>query len=510
MPAMARRPPGEGTIDWRTIGGQRRARVRLRTGDGLRRAFMAPPEVQSDADAEAFRIALVVQLSGTPHDPRLGGATLGAYGLRWLEQRERTHADAAGDAQRWGAYIAGTRLASMRLRSITPSDVRAFGRDLVALEIARQTARNAWTTLRACLRAAGEGDLVDVAPLLAVELPRGRAADHVQLEEAVDILTCEEIGAVLALDLTDEQRSAFLVGVLAGLRAGELHGLTWDRVVLDEARPELVVARSRRGATKGGKVVRVPLFEPARRALQERWDRAGRPSAGLVWPGPKGGCHARGFDWGWSTQPERRPLSSLPLLRARERKGELRIVKRERDAVLVAFPGIREHAGIARAITWHAATRHTCASHLLMGSWAPEVVPRAYRMEEVSRMLRHSSIAVTERYYARFTIDALPGAVRRGPGAGPVGPGSAVFQATSGIRTPDLRFTKPSRDARDHEGNEPSGTQGERAAAVLRAIAEGRVVGVDAEGQRAVHDAITLCAAIVEREERAVAVGGDR
>lgn len=494
---MTRRPANEGTVDRRGD----RYRIRFRMPDGSRRAFYSEPGASAE-EADALRRALLLELSGTVDDPRAGGRTLGAWGLSWLDERERTHRDADGDRQRWNAYVAGTPISTRKLDAITPKDLRAWARRLASTRsertgamLDRQTVRNAWTTLRAALRAAMDAEVLATdtgAALLAVELPPPPVSTLVaEAEETIDALTLDEIDAVLALDLTPDQRSALTVGIFAGLRAGELHGLEWSRV--DLARGEIVVARSRRGAPKSGKIGRVPLLRPALEALRERAATAGGAPSGLVWPATKAipggervvaGCHARGFDWGWS--PTRETRVDTPRVRELAARGELRIVEaRPGGRVLVEYPGIRDRAGIARPITFHAATRHTCASHLLSGSWvAAGIIPRPWRLEEVSRLLRHSSVAVTERHYARFMPGALPvaapadaGDARKttapsagppeavsapgfaratqastGPALGPVGPGLSKTQAASGIRTPDLRFTKPEGALGNHDG----------------------------------------------------------
>lgn len=404
----------------------KRWRVRFSMPDGSRRSFYTD-EGASREDAEALRAALLLELAGTLHDPaaNTGGATLGAWGLQWIErERARTHRDADGDLQRWRAYVIGTSLADRRLSALTPADLRRWAKAMASRTtvrgegIARQTVRNAWTTVRAVIRAAGEHEpaLLESAPLLAVELPRGDIEQEVELEEGFDVLSMDEVDRVLAVeDLDDDQRSAFVVGVYTGLRAGELHGLAWERCTLEGPRPELVVARSRRGAVKAGKVKRTPLLEPARAALHTRWVAAGRPATGLVWPIGLG-MRKRGDDFGWRSQRENRELGAdaLATLRGRAREvaiiGEPMRIADDRWRVLLEWHGVRARAGIDRAITWHEATRHTCASQLLMGVELVErgVIERPWRLEEVSRLLRHSSTAVTQRHYARFLAGALP------------------------------------------------------------------------------------------------------
>jgi hypothetical protein len=55
--------------------------------------------------------------------------------------------------------------------------------------------------------------------------------------------------------------------------------------------------------------------------------------------------------------------------------------------------------------------RHTCASHLLQGTWAPHFTDRALRLEEIREWLGHKSISTTERY-AHLCADSLRSRVR--------------------------------------------------------------------------------------------------
>lgn len=94
-----------------------------------------------------------------------------------------------------------------------------------------------------------------------------------------------------------------------------------------------------------------------------------------------------------------------------------------------------EAAGIARSVRWYD-LRHTCATSLLAGWWGP-----AWRLEEIQQLLGHASRTTTERYAHRLA-ESLMAAGRRVEfhGLTDEGPKS---RASSGIRTPDLRFTNP-------------------------------------------------------------------
>ena len=69
--------------------------------------------------------------------------------------------------------------------------------------------------------------------------------------------------------------------------------------------------------------------------------------------------------------------------------------------------GHRELIGLTRRVRFHD-LRHTCASHLVMGTWTGEPWP----IIDVSKFLRHSSVTMTERY-AHLGPDHLHGRVAK-------------------------------------------------------------------------------------------------
>jgi integrase len=118
-------------------------------------------------------------------------------------------------------------------------------------------------------------------------LRRGEAV-HLTLAQASKLVTCEEV--------PEFRRVLYIVGMLSGLRAGELYGLRWGQVLFDDAVPHVRVRRAfkLRGKKAGGKLGTtlgdtktddsdrdVPLHPIALRALRawhaEGWSRhAGR------------------------------------------------------------------------------------------------------------------------------------------------------------------------------------------------------------------------------------------
>ena len=148
--------------------------------------------------------------------------------------------------------------------------------------------------------------------------------------------------------------------------------MRWEDVQLDGGRHELIVRHSHKGPTKSGKVRRVPLFEPARLALKAWKDVCPKNKDGLVFPTVRGERRPRRDDAGWSDQ-------SIPV---RDRKVGGPTHK----------PGWKTLAGITRRVRFHD-LRHTCASHLAMGTWG-----RVWSLSEIRDFLGHSSIVVTQRY----------------------------------------------------------------------------------------------------------------
>lgn len=69
------------------------------------------------------------------------------------------------------------------------------------------------------------------------------------------------------------------------------------------------------------------------------------------------------------------------------------------------WPVLRKAAKVRPEVRWHD-LRHTCASHLVSGTWG-----RAWRLEEVQAVLGHSSSTTTQRY-AHLAPEALMGAAR--------------------------------------------------------------------------------------------------
>jgi len=183
------------------------------------------------------------------------------------------------------------------------------------------------------------------------------------------LLTCEKIPL--------ENRLIFQFAIFSGLRRGEIFGLRWEDVKLDDDVPHVTVRHSWNSPTKAGKVRELPLLAPAAEALRT-WRTRSKPGR-LVFAAEHGGCHHKSYDAGWSDKKDRARGTQL---------------------------GWKSVAGITRHVRFHD-LRHTCASHLVSGTWS-----REWRTEEVRDYIGHANVTVTQRY-AHLAPDALRGAVSR-------------------------------------------------------------------------------------------------
>lgn len=332
-----------------------RGRVRWRVRglvDGERKSFGL---YDSREEAERRAAALNRKAAGSPR-----AMSLLAYGEAWLDRRERSGMFRSVRSMRslWRAHVAPSPLASMAMRQIQPIHVSRW---IDGLRGARQTQLNALNLLRRCLADARREGRIGSNPASGMEIPKRVERDK------WDTLSPREIESVISCgSIPARYRDAYAVAIFTGLRAGELWGLTWERVHLSADPPflEVVASYSEAPKTERGKRI-VPLLPPAVDAL--RRIRGGQGRIGLVWPARDGKPHRNGYDAQWAT--------------------------------------MRAKAGIVRRVRFHD-LRHTCAASLVSGAWG-----RAWRLEEVRDWLGHSSVTVTERY-ARFRPDTIRSAGR--------------------------------------------------------------------------------------------------
>ena len=332
--------------------------------------------------AEAFGVSseIAKAIAGKPR-----GLTLATWGAKWLDRRELIGKHRAVHDTRglWRCYIDSHPIGAKLVREVKPQHVRQWLNDLAGMPSRRggllsaSRRRNALSAVSASFDAAVVAGHANSNPCTGVPRPR----DEARTEDEWTFLKANEVKRLLEHpDLPARQRRIYTIAIATGLRSGELWGLTWPDV-----RDDYLWVRfgnSRGGPTKGGKPRRVELLPVARKAFAELRSLGGAARiVGHVFVGRGGDPHAKGYDAQWAG-------SWVGSGKAR----------RWRD-------GWREKTGTRSGVRFHD-LRHTCASHLIMGTWG-----RAWRLEEVQVMLGHQSRTTTERY-AHLAPEGMSRAVR--------------------------------------------------------------------------------------------------
>jgi integrase len=296
--------------------------------------------------------------------------TLRGWGRSWLDARERSglRRDVDADRSRWRCYVETQPWIDEPLDALTSKTVRAWVRSLLARPKARQTVANALNLLRVALEDAVEAELIDTNPARGVLVPKVARTD-----DPWTYLRPKEITTLLAHPaLPAKQRAAFALAIYTGAREGEIFGVHWRDVHLDDE-PRITFRFCWRKPRKNGKPLTVPLLTDAAEILRA-WRRA-RPSLpnGLVFPAADGSPHTKGYDGQWADR-------------------------------------WRAATGTRDDVRFHD-LRHTCGASLISGVWG-----RAWRLEDVQSFLGHDSRASTERY-AHLAPEGVFAAAAATPGS---------------------------------------------------------------------------------------------
>jgi integrase len=344
--------------------------------------------------------------------------TLRLYGERWMKSRESEIRRWNDEKSVWDMHIATAPFYDWPLKKLEVDAVEAWLKALqrkrktivrrtragiVRLQgedtLSEQTIKHARRILSGCLKQALKDKKVKYNAAALASMPKDPHAEGDEEEEEWTFLFVEEIAALFAAieaivpaDPAErlrlgparvawlERRCAFYravyaVAIYGGLRQGEIFGLEWTDVYFDargggDRQNTLMVRKTRNMGRrpKGGKTKPVPMLAPLRAAL-DAWRRIGGvlkthgkcfPADGTTGRGARnqqvpGGYYSESYDAGW----------------------EKRWRARATGRAYVNFHDLR----------------HTCGSHLVMGTWG-----RALALTEVQEWLRHKDLKSTQRY----------------------------------------------------------------------------------------------------------------
>jgi integrase len=364
-----RNPNGAGTITKRKDG-RYQAAVYVLQPDGTRARKFAYGKTWAECDAKRRELLDKVD-QGVPVPTK--SAKLSEWLPYWLDniikpRRKRTT---------YAKYEVHVRLylvpmlGSKRLESLSVADVRRF---LVQLEkkTTAATAKESHRVLRTALTAACREELVTRNVATLVEPPSVDARD-------LSPWSLDETLGFLAAARTDPLYAAFVLAIALGFRRGEIVGLRWENLDLDNRE---IRVRTQRQRVRGeayeddpkGRRRKQTLPLPAMCIAPLRWQRmrqaAQRDRAGADW-------NETGYVF---TTRTGQPIEPRNLYRS--------------------FTRVADSAGL-RVIRLHDA-RHGCATLLTAAGVAPRVV-----ME----ILGHSQIAVTMNVYTHVVQDTQREAV---------------------------------------------------------------------------------------------------
>lgn len=340
------RSPGNWWIKWREGG-----RVRYAHG------------YESRELAERVRAKIVAHIAagraGLPPDPT-DTPTLAELAEHWLKRREATHRAAQDDRQRWRDHLKPF-VGTCRPNEVDHALLRRFTEAKLDAGLNSATVRLCMALLSTFYTDLVERGLASANPVKT--LPRTtrrllRPTTDPRSTPFLEHLT--DVKRVYAA-LSSTVSVAFAVGALAGLRTGELLGLQWSDVDLRHRRilVRRQVSEGRLAPLKDDESRVVPILKalaPILAAWKLKTGGEGllfRPAA------PKRG--------GTERQP---PTFLRPHTLHRH------------------FREALEETGLPH-LTWYQGTRHTFASHWVLGGGS---------IEKLAKVLGHSSVLVTGRY----------------------------------------------------------------------------------------------------------------
>jgi integrase len=177
-----------------------------------------------------------------------------------------------------GALLRYKPIAKLPLDQITSERAADFAAWRRAQGIEVSSVNTTLRVLRRILRVAGDWELLNSAPKIK-QLPGERHREHV--------VTPEEEARYLAA-APEPLGSVATVLVDSGMRPEECYRLRWEFITWANGRHgTLLVTHGKSAAARRV----LPLTARVRVLVESRWDRAGKPPEGWVWPAPTRSGH---------------------------------------------------------------------------------------------------------------------------------------------------------------------------------------------------------------------------
>ncbi len=197
-----------------------------------------------------------------------GGLTFGTYLDAWLSDvlpaRAKVRSTNTIDNYRWAVERhLKPALGSKRLRSLTPEDIESVLGRLAAAGMARNSVMRVRSVAVMALKHAQRRDLVARNAAELAEMPAGARPPQEGRS-----LTVEQAGRLLAVAEEDHFGPLIVVGLMLGLRPGELCGLRWSDVDIEGRTLHVRQSLKRERGADGHEVLR--FGDPRRRSPAAR------------------------------------------------------------------------------------------------------------------------------------------------------------------------------------------------------------------------------------------------
>ena len=149
-------------------------------------------------------------------------------------------------------------IGSVKLKNLTPVHVRGLYREKLEAGLSARTVQYIHVTLHKALKQAVQDGLIPRNTTEAVKPPQVR-------REEIRPLSAEQVKVLLETACGDRLEALFVLAIHTGLRQGELLGLKWEDVDLEDG---TLRVRRTLATAKGGPVLMAPKTKSSRRSVK--------------------------------------------------------------------------------------------------------------------------------------------------------------------------------------------------------------------------------------------------
>jgi integrase len=305
--------------------------------------------------------------AGLPRDPK-DAPMLSELVKPWLARRQKTHRSYRSDKGRWTLHLAPV-FGKLRPGEVDAASIRRFVEGKLAKGLAAQTVGHCVRLLSTFFSDVVEMGHAMVNPVAS--LPRSTRRLYRSTYDVTSTPFLQTLADVrrVFLALPEPVNVAFAVGAFAGLRTGEVLGLSWQDI--DLAGKKIHVRQQMRDGALGvlkDEEGRIAPLQNSLAPILAAW-RLKTGGEGLL------------FRPTVADRGGRPDLGAAPAF-MRPHTLHKHLAKALKDCGLPS-------------LTWYESTRHTFASLWVMGGGSIELL---------SKILGHSSVAVTQ-HYAHMKVD---------------------------------------------------------------------------------------------------------